>query len=156
MGTSGASTIALLELARLYNMLYASVQTRGAVNLLFLLTGGGSVGFDGSKQWVKKMDNNLYENLDFVLALDAMAGEKLYLHISEKTKNDHIIRLYKDFQSTATQLNIPFEIVYSNLDMTAKELGWEHEVYAQKKISAATLSSGIKPFPALSGIFAEA
>lgn len=43
----------LLELARLFSHLYANTQTHARVNLLFLLSGGGKLNYQGSKKWLE-------------------------------------------------------------------------------------------------------
>lgn len=61
------------------------------------MTGGGRLNYEGSKNYLKKItqDVAMMDSLEFVLCLEAIAGEHLYLHLSQKTNEEKIIRLYK-------------------------------------------------------------
>lgn len=93
--TNGSGAVALLELARLFDILYSDTKTKGNYNFVFVLTGGGRLNYEGAKYWLDKLDHQILDNLEFVLCLEALAGEHLYLHISQKTTDEKIIRLYK-------------------------------------------------------------
>lgn len=43
----------LLELARIMSSLYADSRTHPRYNLMFLLTGGGKMNYQGSKKWLE-------------------------------------------------------------------------------------------------------
>ena len=148
--TNAGSSIALLELARLFQLLYSAPQTRGSYNLLFVLTSGGRLNYEGSRHWIQKLDQKTLDHLQFVLCLESIASEKLYMHVSQKYTDDNVIRLFKEFTSTASTLNTTLEFSIKKIDVTSREISWEHEAFARKNIQSATLSKFVKPFPQLS------
>ena len=46
--SNGSGIVALLEIARLFSLLYSSPKTRGRYNLLFGLTSGGPYNYNGT------------------------------------------------------------------------------------------------------------
>lgn len=46
--SNGSGVVALLEIARLFSILYSNPKTRGRYNLLFLLTSGGPYNYNGT------------------------------------------------------------------------------------------------------------
>lgn len=43
----------LLELVRLFSNLYSDPKTHGKFNIVFLLSGGGKMNYQGSKKWLE-------------------------------------------------------------------------------------------------------
>ncbi|KAL9643280.1 hypothetical protein ABK040_014736 [Willaertia magna] len=138
----GSGAIGLLEIARLFQTMYASPSTRGPFNLLFVLTGGSKLGFSGTKHWINHVDSKLFSQLEFVLCLDTITSNQLYLHIAEKTNNKNIINLYKHLIQTSKQLGIDLQFIEKKVE---REIAWEHELFAKKGIVSATLSSQLVP-----------
>jgi hypothetical protein len=143
MTSTGSSVIGLLEIARLFKILYSSANTQGNYDLLFALTGGGRLGYEGAKQFVKQLQTNTKNAIQFVLCLENIAGETLNMHISQKTNDEQVVRLYKEFTQTAKNMGIPFQ--FAQKAASTKESSWEHEVFSRKRLHAATLSSFSKP-----------
>jgi hypothetical protein len=137
--------IALFELSRLFSNLYKNENTKGKYNFVFVLTSGGRFNYQGTKHWLKKIPVSLLDSLDFSLCLEGLMGKELFLHISKKTENKEIIRLYQIFQKTATLLKVPFQVVYKKINTGSHEINWEHEVLSFKKLESATLSHEFKP-----------
>ena len=46
--SNGSGAVALLEIARLFSILYSNPKTRGRYNLLFGLTSGGPYNYNGT------------------------------------------------------------------------------------------------------------
>lgn len=46
--SNGSGVVALLEVARLFSILYSNPKTRGRYNLLFALTSGGPYNYNGT------------------------------------------------------------------------------------------------------------
>lgn len=46
--SNGSGVVALLEIARLFSLLYSNPKTRGRYNLLFGLTSGGPYNYNGT------------------------------------------------------------------------------------------------------------
>lgn len=46
--SNGSGVVALLEIARLFSILYSSPKTRGRYNILFALTSGGPYNYNGT------------------------------------------------------------------------------------------------------------
>ena len=137
---NGSGVIAVLELSRLFSNLYKNQNTKGNYNFVFVLTSGGRFNYQGTKNWMKKLPLSFLESLEFSLCLEGLLGKNLFLHLSKKTENKEIVRLYKIFQKTASDLNIPFQVVFKKINPGSNEINWEHEVLSFKKLESATLS----------------
>jgi hypothetical protein len=48
--SNGSGIVALLEIARLFSLLYSNPKTRGRYNLLFGLTSGGPYNYNGTQK----------------------------------------------------------------------------------------------------------
>lgn len=48
--SNGSGVVALLEIARLFSLLYSNPKTRGRYNLLFGLTSGGPYNYNGTQK----------------------------------------------------------------------------------------------------------
>lgn len=61
----------LLELARLMSSLYSDSRTHPRYNLMFLLTGGGKMNYQGSKKWLEDQidGENALPQVSYVLKL---------------------------------------------------------------------------------------
>ncbi|XP_054278741.1 BOS complex subunit ncln-like [Macrosteles quadrilineatus] len=143
---SNASGVAmLLELARLFSHLYANAQTHARVNLLFLLSGGGKLNYQGSKKWLEDqldgIDASLLQEANFILCLDTVGGgNSLYFHVSKPPReNSPGANFYKELKGVKS--NVPVEVVHKKINLAEEMLAWEHERYSIRKLPAFTLSS---------------
>eukprot|EP00164_Ancoracysta_twista_P003645 GFYU01004883.1.p1 GENE.GFYU01004883.1~~GFYU01004883.1.p1 ORF type:complete len:539 (-),score=188.17 GFYU01004883.1:106-1722(-) len=147
-GSAGLATgssngvVALLEVARLYSRLYSASRSRGAYNLMFLLTGAGKHNYAGTKHWLETAEPSVLDNLEFALCLDGfLSGKSLNLHISKPAKDDKTTQLYAELEATAKQMGIPFSLKHKKINLASTFVPWPHEQFARKKVVAATLSS---------------
>lgn len=146
MASTASSVVGLLELARVFKGLYSTASTRGSYDLIFVLTSAGRLGYEGSRNWLKNLSPSIRNNLLFVLCLENIAGSKLNIHITQKTNDENVVRLFKEFSSSAKNMNVPLQFSQKAL-AAGKEASWEHEIFARKKIHAATVSSVLKSTP---------
>ena len=78
---NASGTVALLELARLYHRLYKTVGSPAAYNLLFVLTSGAPINYQGAMEWLNAADDRLINTVELVLCLDTIGTRKrLLLH----------------------------------------------------------------------------
>jgi hypothetical protein len=93
LGLDSAQVVAFFELLRLFARLYENPRTQGRYNLLFVLTSGGSVNFDGARAWISQADSRLLDNIELVLCLDAIGrtDSHFYMHSSRvQTKDSNV------------------------------------------------------------------
>lgn len=48
--SNGSGVVALLEIARLFSILYSNPKTQGSYNILFALTSGGPYNYNGTQK----------------------------------------------------------------------------------------------------------
>lgn len=58
----------LLELVRLFSLLYADPKAHAKYNIVFLLTGGGKINYQGSKKWLEDQLDSLDGSIIQVVA----------------------------------------------------------------------------------------
>ncbi|XP_063065837.1 nicalin-1-like [Engraulis encrasicolus] len=147
--SNGSGVAILLELARLFQMLYRDPLSRAPYHLLFSLTGGGKYNFHGTKRWLEEnMDHAesslLHDNVAFVLCLDTLAnGDELYLHVSRPPKpgtpqHDFIYQLEQVIASRFPW--VKFDMIHKKINLGEPTVAWEHERYAMRRIPGFTLS----------------
>jgi Zn-dependent M28 family amino/carboxypeptidase len=87
LNSNGSGVITLLELIRILSKFYENYESVIKYDLLFVLTSGGNLNFEGTQQFINTLDTNTQENLQYVLCLDSLAGDsELNLHISRYPK----------------------------------------------------------------------
>lgn len=57
--SNGSGVSMLLELARVFSVLYSMPKSRPKHNLVFLLTGAGKLNYQGSKKWLEDQFDGL-------------------------------------------------------------------------------------------------
>lgn len=72
--SNGSGVVALLEIARLFSMLYSNPKTRGRYNLLFGLTSGGPYNYNGTQKWLRSLDQRLRESIDYAICLNSIGS----------------------------------------------------------------------------------
>ncbi|XP_051933226.1 nicalin-1-like [Hippocampus zosterae] len=147
--SNGSGVIILLELARLFQMLYSSPSTRPRYHLMFSLTGGGKQNFFGTKKWIEEnLDHAesslLHDNVAFVLCLDTLAnGDELYTHVSRPPKSDTPMYAFIQHLDEVVSSIFPWmktQMVHKKINLMDSTVAWEHERFSLRRIPAFTLS----------------
>ncbi|XP_010245975.1 PREDICTED: nicalin-1 isoform X2 [Nelumbo nucifera] len=114
--SNGSGVVALLEIARLFSLLYSNPKTRGRYNLLFGLTSGGPYNYNGTFKWLQSFDQRLRESIDYAICLNSIGSwdDELWIHVSKPPENAYIKQVF--------------------------EVAWEHEQFSKSRVTAVTLS----------------
>ncbi|KAJ1530768.1 hypothetical protein ONE63_005621 [Megalurothrips usitatus] len=146
--SNAAGVAMLLEIARLMSSLYADSRTHPRYNLVFVLSAGGKVNYQGSKKWLEDQvdgENALPQDSTYVLCLDTVAGSgPLYYHVSKPPKEGSVgDRLIRSLNVVAEQEEPPsnVQLNHKKINLAEETLAWEHERFSMKRLPAATLSS---------------
>ncbi|XP_047139555.1 BOS complex subunit ncln isoform X1 [Hydra vulgaris] len=150
---TASGVVALLELARLFNLLYSEVSTRPKYNLLFLLAGGGKFNYQGTKKWIEQnvesSEISLLAEADYVLCIDAIGqGNSLNLHVSKPPKEGtQSYLLVQEFKKVMSDLysDSVFNVVHKKVNLAEDMLDWEHERFSMRRLPAGTFSHYDKP-----------
>jgi len=144
--SNGSGVAMLLELARIFSHLYNSPRTHPRMNMLFLLSGGGYINYQGSKRFLEDhldaTDSPLLSETRFVLCLDTLAnGHTLRLHVSKKPKEGSAgDAFYKALEAVGTELGVGVDMVHRKINLQDDTQAWEHEKYSMRRLPAFTLS----------------
>ncbi|KAL7291308.1 hypothetical protein TKK_0014911 [Trichogramma kaykai] len=146
---SNASGVSmLLELARLFSVVYSVGKSRPHHNLVFIVTGAGKLNYLGSKKWLEDqldgLEGSVIQDASYVLCLDSVsASDKLYVHVSKPPKDFSAGGLLvKEIKTVANNLNHPpVEGIHKKINLADESLAWEHERYSIRRLPAATISS---------------
>ncbi|XVF73705.1 hypothetical protein PTKIN_Ptkin13bG0004200 [Pterospermum kingtungense] len=88
--SNGSGIVVLLEIARLFSLLYSNPKTRGRYNLLFGLTSDGPYNYNGTQKWLRSFDQRLRESIDYAIYGFSNAAEELDLKVGLKHKKINI------------------------------------------------------------------
>lgn len=146
---NGSGVIAMLELMRLLSGLYADPKTTGKYNIVFVLTGGGKMNFQGSKKWLEdQLDtaegSELIQEASFVMCLDTLAtSDTIFMHVSKPPKDGSpASAFYKNLKTMGEKHEtVAIEGVHKKINLAEDILAWEHERYSIRRLPAFTLSS---------------
>ncbi|XP_035008058.1 nicalin-1-like [Hippoglossus stenolepis] len=147
--SNGSGVTVLLELARLFQILYSSSSTRPQYNLMFSLTGGGKYNFLGTKRWIEEnLDHAesslLHDNVAFVLCLDTLANaDELYMHVSRPPKPETPMHAFMQLLEEVVSSRFPWVklgLVHKKINLVESTVAWEHERYSLRRIPGFTLS----------------
>lgn len=143
--SNGSGVSVLLELARIFSVLYSNAKTHAPYNLIFLLSGAGKFNYLGSKKWLEDqidgLEGSLIQEAAFVLCLDSLSNNStLHLHVSKPPKEQSSRGLfYKELQEVAGESNV--QMVHKKINLADDLLAWEHERYGIRRLPAITLSA---------------
>jgi len=102
---------------------------------MFVLTSAGSLNYEGTQNFINNLDSSITKNIEYVLCLDSIGKfEKLNLHISRfpKEQEESANRLYKIFNVTSENMNIPLKYIRKKIFLQHKTVPWEHEQFSSK------------------------
>ncbi|KNA13153.1 hypothetical protein SOVF_119310 [Spinacia oleracea] len=145
--SNGSGVVALLEIARLFSILYSNPKTRGRYNLLFGLTSGGPYNYNGTQKWLRSLDQRLRESIDYAICLNSIGSldNELWLHVSKPPENAYIKQIFKDFSDIAGELRVKVGLKHKKINISNPRVAWEHEQFSRLRVTAATLSGLSSP-----------
>lgn len=90
INTNASGVIAMMEIIRILSKYYENYESFVHYDLLFLLTSGGALNYQGSQNYINSLDSTIIENIHFVLCLDSLALDEteLFFHLSRYPKPD--------------------------------------------------------------------
>ncbi|KAK5647400.1 hypothetical protein RI129_002292 [Pyrocoelia pectoralis] len=146
--SNASGVVVLLELMRLFSILYADPKTHGKYNIIFLLSGGGKLNYQGSKKWLEdqldSLDGSIIQDALYVMCLDTLASsDGLYMHVSKPPKDGSPASTYfKELKLAADRQSIiNVDGVHKKINLADDLLAWEHERFSIRRLPAFTLSS---------------
>ncbi|XP_075043336.1 BOS complex subunit NCLN-like [Mixophyes fleayi] len=148
--SNGSGVSVLLEMIRLFHVLYNNPRSQPRYNILFSLTGGGKFNYLGSKRWIEEhLDHSetsvLHENVAFVLCLDTLAnGDSLHLHVSrpppEGTTQWEFMKALQSVIESPPFLGVNFSLIHKKINLGENLFAWEHEQFGLRRLPAFTVS----------------
>ncbi|PWA78790.1 nicalin [Artemisia annua] len=140
--SNGSGVVALLEIARLFSILYSNPNTRGRYNILFGLTSGGPYNYNGTQKWLKSFDQRLRESIDYAICLNSLgSGENgLWLHVSKPPENAYVKQIFEGLSNVAEELGVTVGLKHKKINVSNSRVAWEHEQFSRLRVTAATLS----------------
>ncbi|KAJ6395482.1 hypothetical protein OIU77_020684 [Salix suchowensis] len=140
--SNGSGIVALLEIARLFSLLYSNPKTRGRYNLLFGLTSGGPYNYNGTHKWLRSFDQRLRESIDYAICLNSIGSwdNKLWIHVSKPPENAFIKQIFEGFSTVAEELGIEVSLKHKKINISNPRVAWEHEQFSRLRVTAATLT----------------
>ena len=90
LNKNASGVIVLLEIMRIMSKLYENYSNLINYDLLFLLSSGGSLNYQGSNHFINNLDSNTIENIHFTLCLDSLgqSDDEINLHLSRFPKQE--------------------------------------------------------------------
>lgn len=140
--SNGSGIAALLEIARLFSLLYSNPKTRGRYNLLFALTSGGPYNYNGTHKWLRSLDQRLRESIDYAICLNSIGSwdNDLWIHVSKPPENAYIKQIFEGFSDVAEELGVKVGLKHKKINISNSRVAWEHEQFSRLRVTAATLS----------------
>ncbi|KAE8037399.1 hypothetical protein FH972_009988 [Carpinus fangiana] len=140
--SNGSGIVALLEIARLFSILYSNPKTRGRYNLLFGLTSGGPYNYNGTQKWLRSFDQRLRESIDYAICLNSIGSwdNELWIHVSKPPENTYIKQIFEGFSNVAEELGFGVGLKHKKINISNPRVAWEHEQFSRLRVTAATLS----------------
>lgn len=141
--SNGSGVAAVLELMRIFSRLYSSSKTHPRANLIFVLSGGGKLNYQGIRKVIEdavenpNADTLLADSL-FSICLESVGSRPvLTAHVSKPPRPEHSMR--KFFNILNSTGDVP--LVHKKINLAEEMRVWEHERFSLNKLSAFTLSA---------------
>ncbi|GJV71897.1 EF-hand 1, calcium-binding site-containing protein [Tanacetum coccineum] len=95
--SNGSGVMALIEIARLFYILYSNPNTRGRYNILFGLTSGGPYTYNKTQKWLRSFDQCMRESIDYAICLNSLGlrENELWLHVSKPPENAYVKQIFE-------------------------------------------------------------
>ncbi|XP_076960797.1 uncharacterized protein LOC143637236 [Bidens hawaiensis] len=140
--SNGSGVAALLEIARLFSILYDDPETRGRYNILFGLTSGGPYNYIGTQKWLRRFNESLLESIEYAICLNSFSsGENgLWLHVSKHPENAHLKKIFKGLSNVAEEIGLKVALEHKKINVSDSRVDWEHEQFERLRVTAVTLS----------------
>ncbi|GAB2274580.1 hypothetical protein Dimus_009348 [Dionaea muscipula] len=140
--SNGSGVVALLEIARLFSLLYSIPKTRGKYNLLFGLTSGGPYNYNGTQKWLRSLDQRVRESIDYAICLNSIGSwdNELWIHVSKPPENAYVKQIFEGFSDVAGELGFKVDLKHKKINISNPRVAWEHEQFSRLRITAVTIS----------------
>jgi len=150
LNKNGSGIAVFLELIRILSKFYESYENVIKYDILFVLTSGGALNYEGTQHFINTLDSAITENLHYVLCLDSLGSfddKELYIHMSRSPKSNEetALKMYKIFNTTSENMEIGLNYIKKKVFLTNKVVPWEHEQFSKKKILSGTISGNSVP-----------
>lgn len=141
--SNASGVIMLLELIRIFSHLYTNSWSHARFNIMFLLSGGGKINYQGSKKWLEDQlegaEGSAIHDAQYVICLDTVSSKTLYFHVSKPPREGTpLFRFYKEFSKVTS---VPVELIHKKINLADEILAWEHERFSIRRLPASTISS---------------
>ncbi|PWA32035.1 EF-Hand 1, calcium-binding site-containing protein [Artemisia annua] len=95
--SNGSGVVALLEITRLFSLLYSNPNTRGRYNIIFGLTSGGPYNYNGTQKCLRSFYQRLRESIDYAICLNGLgSGDRgLWLQVSKPPENAYVKQIFE-------------------------------------------------------------
>lgn len=90
LNSNASGVIAMMEIMRILSKFYENYESYVHYDVLFLLSSGGSLNYQGSNHFINNLDASIVENIQYVLCLDSLSlnSDDIYVHLSRYPKPD--------------------------------------------------------------------
>ncbi|TNV81984.1 hypothetical protein FGO68_gene14046 [Halteria grandinella] len=143
MGASGASLLAVLSLAKIFNEVKHSKRFNASdfeYDILFILSPTASLKYEATQQFLEILKTNIRESIRLVVCLDSLIDQ--YNNIDEQLLYVH--GLVTELSEKFTQ-QLKLTVGNKNEEQRGVQT-FEHTVYKDKGIPAITVSSLYRPY----------
>ncbi|KAH7728703.1 nicalin [Aphelenchoides avenae] len=140
--SNGSGVAAVLELLAVFSRFYADPTTRPRFGLIFMLTSGGKMNYQGSRHWVEEyVEKQSDERIPFVLCIDSIGrGSVLRVHATRQPVENTVAWSLFERLNAFVPEGRKVELVTKKIHLKAERQRWEHEVFGIRRIQSFTVS----------------
>lgn len=90
LNSNASGVIAMIEIMRILSKFYENYESYVHYDVLFLLSSGGGLNYQGSNYFINNLEASIVENIQYVLCLDSLSfdNDELFVHLSRFPKPD--------------------------------------------------------------------